>query len=396
MFAKRYIEKNILYPEFIPEKPDTELGIIVVIPCFREPDILQPLSSLLVCNLPDKNIEVIIVVNHSESTPSEIIHFNQRTYNEIQEWANENNSNQRRFYPILPDAFPKKYAGAGMARKTGMDEAIRRFNQLDKNDGLIVSLDADTLVDPNYLTEIEKHFNNHPKHVGATLRFQHRIDPSMDKRQIKGIHLYEKYMHYYKDALDFSGFPYAMHTIGSAFCVQAEAYTKQGGMNRKQAGEDFYFLHKLTQLGKIGEITSTCVYPSARLSDRVPFGTGPVLKKWLHNEEDLNNTYSFQAFIDLKAFFDTIEKIYGCSAEDYSRLMKNLPASISAFLQKEDFEKELEELNKNSSNLGSFTKRFFQKFNAFRILKFMNYSHENHFSKENLSKQISLLKNAVN
>ena len=66
-----------------------------------------------------------------------------------------------------------------------------------------------------------------------------------------------------------------MFTIGSAFAVTANAYIKRGGMTRSQAGEDFYFLQTLAQIGTVGEITTTKVYPSARLSDRIPFGTGP-------------------------------------------------------------------------------------------------------------------------
>ena len=46
---------------------------------------------------------------------------------------------------------------------------------------------------------------------------------------------------------DFVGYPDSIYTIGSAFAVRAEAYMKQGGMNRRQAGEDFYFLYKLTK-----------------------------------------------------------------------------------------------------------------------------------------------------
>jgi len=42
------------------------------------------------------------------------------------------------------------------------------------------------------------------------------------------------------------------------------------------------------------------------LSDRVPFGTGNAMKKWLSGEEDLTKAYNFNAFIDLKMFFDLI------------------------------------------------------------------------------------------
>ena len=60
------------------------------------------------------------------------------------------------------------------ARKKGMDEAVRRFNFFEKPDGIIVSLDADTLVPQNYLLEIERYFNNNPQKIGATIAFEHQ------------------------------------------------------------------------------------------------------------------------------------------------------------------------------------------------------------------------------
>ena len=46
-----------------------------------------------------------------------------------------------------------KHAGVGWGRKIGMDLALKRFLHLNKN-GLIVGLDADTIVEENYLNSI--------------------------------------------------------------------------------------------------------------------------------------------------------------------------------------------------------------------------------------------------
>ena len=59
--------------------------------------------------------------------------------------------------------------------------------------------------------------------------------------------------------------------------VRPEAYMKQGGMNRRKAGEDFYFLNKIMSLGGFGECAETTIYPSPRTSKRVPFGTGQAV-----------------------------------------------------------------------------------------------------------------------
>jgi len=389
MFANRYLEKNKRKP-LIPEKPHPNLGIATVIPCFQEDKILNTLDSLLQCRVPKQNVEVIVVVNHAENEKIEIKRFNEQTKVEIQDWISRNQKENISFYAIGPLEFPKKWAGAGLARKSGMDEAILRFNRLENDNGIIVSLDADTLVEKNYFTEIERYFKVHPGHVAANLSFKHQTK-GLAGKHLEGIQLYEKFMVYYKDALQYIGYPYAMFTVGSAFAVKAGAYVKRGGMNRRQAGEDFYFLQNLAQMGTVGSINKTTVFPSARLSDRVPFGTGPILKKWLLGEEDLTETYNFQAFEDLKLFFNEKEKLFGLTKSEYLNQLADLPKSVREFLIHSEFWKELKDLNSNCSSLKTFSVRFFHTFNALKILKFLNFSHELYFPKKKLMEQIDLL-----
>jgi len=389
MFADKYLFKNNKEP-LINSDPEQGTGIIVVIPCFREPDIKQTLESVKACDRPSSKVEVIVVINHSEVADERTKSYNQNTKDELNLWIRNNPTQGIQFFVLGPIDLKKKWAGAGLARKKGMDEAVRRFNILGKPDGIVVSLDADTLVDPNYLLEIELCFQRNKKCVGATLSVEHQ-KYDLDKKQLEGIVLYEKYLDYYKRALDFTGYPYSMFTIGSAFTVTALAYVKRGGMNRRQAGEDFYFLQNLVQIGPVGEITSTKVYPSARLSDRVPFGTGPILEKWLKGEEDLTQTYDLQAFMDLKKLFDTKDLYFKISETQFGSNLEKLPVSIAEFIRHDQFWDELSDLNKNCSTLQAFQTRFFQKFNAFKILKYLNSAHQNYFDKADLLEQIERL-----
>lgn len=391
MFANKYLEKNNR-KTLIPAKPNAELGISVVIPCFQEPDILSTLESLNSCELTRLKVEVIVVVNHSELASNNIKQFNIKTKNEVENWILNHKNHRIDFFVVGPVELQKKWAGAGLARKCGMDEAASRFNRVEKPDGIIVSLDADTLVDKNYLFEIEIHFKQNPGNVGATILFQHQTLGLGDKH-LEGIQLYEKYLVYYKRALDFTGYPYSMFTVGSAFAVKAGAYVKRGGMNRKKAGEDFYFLQNLVQLGKVGEITSTKVYPSARLSNRVPFGTGPILQKWMKGEGDLTQAYNFKAFVDLKAFFDLKNELYQIDEEGFNQLIFKFPNAVQNFIIEDNFRKEIDDLNQNCSSLQTFQIRFFHKFNAFKILKFLNFAHSKYYKKEDLYKQITALEN---
>jgi len=162
-------------------------------------------------------------------------------------------------------------------------------------------------------------------------------------------------------------------------------------MNRRQAGEDFYFLQNLVQLGTVGEITSTKVYPSARSSNRVPFGTGAAMQKWIDGTEDLTQTYNFQAFIELKEFFDIKEKLYRATEAEQKQIIGNLPVTISSFIASDNFYAELADLNKNCSNIKSFQTRFFYQFNAFKVMKYLNFAHEKYYKKADLKEQIGTL-----
>jgi hypothetical protein len=391
MFADRYIQNNVVYPPFIDEQSSPELSLVVMIPCLNEPSIMQTLESLWACEPVDATCEVIVTVNDSEDSPQQVKDFNLNTFELLKQWK-VNDRKKLVLHPIYAPSVNARFAGAGMARKIGMDEAIRRFNTLNRPEGVIVSLDADCLVSPNYLKEIEKLFTNCKSCIGATINFRHRAEEMEDKRQQQGIRLYEDYLHYYKQALAFTGFPHAIDTIGSAFAVRADAYVRQGGMNRRQAGEDFYFLHKLTHLGPLAEITNAWVYPSARVSNRVPFGTGAAMTKWMDQTSDLNLTYRFEAYKDLKQLFDLTGRFYKTSTEQYGEAFHTLSSVMQDYLQEISFEEKLWQVNHNSSSMETFRKRFFQTFDAFQVMKFLNYAHEKFYPRQDLQEAIVQLK----
>ncbi|WP_163718125.1 glycosyltransferase [Mangrovibacterium lignilyticum] len=386
-FANRYIDRNITCEPFIERPPHPDLEMIVVIPVCDEAELINTIDSLAACKPPKGSVEVLLVVNESETASTEIHAQNELTVKELEQWRTDHPDCLFDLHVLRPEPFPRKHAGAGIARKTGMDEAIRRFATCDKADGIVVSLDADTLVNKNYFLEIQQAFQASDKTVGATIRFQHRLDELTNERHRQGMQLYETYLHYYKQALAFTGYPNAIYTIGSAFAVRADAYVKQGGMSKRKAGEDFYFLHKLTAMGPIAEINSTCVYPSARLSNRVPFGTGPSLQKWVDGDESLSETYAFMAFVDLMQFFKLVPDLFQSGWEGVQ-----VPAAVQSFLQDDRFSEALADIQRNSASLPAFKKRFFQYFNAFKILKFLNFSHPRFYAFQDLNEAYSELK----
>ena len=392
MFADLYIQNNVVYPPFVNAEVSPSVSMIVMIPCLNEPEIFRTLESLWACDSVKSKCEVIVVVNESENSSEAVKTFNQENYLRLFDWKAANDRPNLVLHPIYARSVNAKHAGAGMARKIGMDEVIRRFNSINRHDGVIISTDADCLFSPNYLQQIELAFSR-KSCFAATLNFKHRVEEMADLKQRLGIQLYENYLHYYKKALDFAGFPDSIYTIGSAFAVRADAYVKQGGMNRRQAGEDFYFLNKLTKLGKIVEINDACVYPSARVSDRVPFGTGAAMTKWMNDADDLSLTYNFAAFLDLKVLFDRVDSLFRIAS--VAEFISSLPPSVREYLESLNFSEKLDEINKYSSNLMSFRKRFFQFFDAFIILRFLNLAHEKYYPEQKLPEAIAQLKEAV-
>ncbi|MCG8411548.1 MAG: glycosyltransferase family 2 protein [Bacteroidales bacterium] len=391
-FADFYFKRLKDFQVKITDKPNKNLKYIVVIPCFNEFNLIETLESLKQTKKIKDSIEVIIVINSSEISSERIKQQNIETYNETLKWVSKNETSEFRFFLLHETNLPKKFAGAGLARKIGMDQAVCRFNKIDNDKGIIVSLDADSLVKANYFVELENHFNKKPKTNAATIYFEHLLEGVEFNDEIyNAITTYELYLWYYKKSLEYTGFPYSFFTIGSAFVVNAKTYVKQGGMNRKQAGEDFYFLHKIFPLGNCFEINSTCVYPSSRISDRVPFGTGPMVKQIINLKDKPFLTYSFKSFLELKILFEQVESLFKIGKKQLEVVCGKFPVCLKEFLDINDFKLALEEINANSSNIKSFKKRFYNWFDAFRVLKYLNFAHDTSFNKKLLIEESKIL-----
>lgn len=375
-FADKYFEKYNSYNEFLNEKPENNLGISVVIPCYNETGLLQTFESLMNCELPKKSVEIITVINSSSNTLPEIIEVNKRTLSQAKEFAHKHNSSKIKFYFIELNNIEPKTAGVGNARKAGMDEALRRFNYLNKPDGIITGMDADTSVERNYFVEIENFFNQNPKTSACSIFFEHPVEGTQFSGEIyQNIIKYELHLRYFISSLKKIKHPHAFQTIGSSFAVKAEIYAKQGGMNRKKAGEDFYFLQKIIAVGNYSELNSTTVYPSPRISDRVPFGTGAAIKKLVESRQKQYFTYNNTAFDDLEILFENKFSFY----KNFDT--KKIPQIIISFLEANNFNADVVKINQNSPNKNIFEKRFFDWFNLFRVIKFLNSTHENYYSK---------------
>src|SRR5690554_2800618 len=109
MFANTYLQKNTLIPR-IRESAHPALGIVVVIPCFREPEIIRTLDSIKECQAPRCFVEVIVLINHSEASSEVVKHENRTTRIELDAWITGNSAPQIKFFAVGPVALKKKWA----------------------------------------------------------------------------------------------------------------------------------------------------------------------------------------------------------------------------------------------------------------------------------------------
>lgn len=398
-FATTFLKKQPFLKLKFTRAPKNSglLNYIVIIPAFSEPEIFNTLNTIREAEPTTTCVEILILVNFSESCSDIIKQQNIELYDKLLEWSEINSNKDFEFTPVLAKNLPQKHAGAGLARKILMDNACERFNNLDNPDGIIFSLDADTLVPKNYFSETESFISANTKTDCFIFNFSHPISGRVFSPRIyDAICQYEIHLRYYKFMLKSIGYPYYHYTIGSCFAVKAKTYVKVGGMNKRKAGEDFYFLQKVFQVVETAFIPNIKLIPSPRPSWRVPFGTGPAVRKIASEVTGEFETYHPDSFHNLKAFLQIIPEFYSIRSEEYFKKIDGLPKAIRLFLLNMNAIDRIAEIKKNSASLKSFVKRFYHWFDAFVVLKYLNFAKENFFSSIEITKAVEEISETFN
>jgi hypothetical protein len=362
-YFKRF--PNLLNKYACADAPSIELRLIITIPLFKE-EADYVLSSLEMCKLnSSKEVEILAIVNQPADR-QDLSMFHQ---NQVLELKNRKLKNGIPLRVISALDLEPKQAGVGLARKIAMDDALSRFAAIGR-DGLIVGLDGDCQVSENYFEALLKGEKSDLN--AASLAFEHPLE-SLSIQEQKNIIDYEIWLRYYSKALEWSNFPFHYLTIGSSMAVRASAYAKIGGMNRRKAGEDFYFLHKLMPMPKYKELDDLKVYPQARISDRVPFGTGRAMAEIEMGKKDFSLVYNEMIFKDLSVLI----KSSALGSYELSKL-----TFWGAFLAEEPkFEHSYNTLVERSS-VETFAKNFYHWWDGFKVLKFVHFRSQNYPAQE--------------
>jgi len=256
-----------------------------------------------------------------------------------------------------------KKHGVGFARKTLFEKILQ---DCDPND-IIVSLDADTHVTPLYLSSLAENFEAHPDMTAIAVPYYHELGAL--EEQNRAMLRYELYMRNYAINLLKINSPYGFTALGSAIAMRANALRKIGNITPLQSGEDFYLVQKFCKMGGLSLFNMESVYPAARYSDRVPFGTGPAMLQGTQGVWDSYPIYHHH-------FFEPIREAYLHLQDLYENRISSTDNDFLHFLQKGAERDIWSDIRQNVSDYDHFVKAFHQKADGLRILQYLRMKHK--------------------
>jgi len=245
--------------------------------------------------------------------------------------------------------------GVGWARKILFEEIYKTAT----DDDVIISLDADTLFNESYFQSIGENFIQNKIDVLA-LPYYHKL--TNDEGANRAILRYEIFMRNYFINMHRIGSPYTFTAIGSAIALKIKALRKVRNITPLSSGEDFYLLQKLRKMTSISNHNSEPVYPTARFSTRVPFGTGPAMIKGSSGDWESYPIYHYSLFDKIKETYNIIPELF----------IKDVGTEFINFLKTQYKTDDLwGPLRRNFKTLPQFIRAFHEKADGLRILQFL-------------------------
>jgi hypothetical protein len=145
-------------------------------------------------------------------------------------------------------------------------------------------------------------------------------------------------------------------------------------MNKRAAGEDFYFLQKLAKHAPIHYIRETRVYPSARPSERVPFGTGKRVRRFFGgNLEREYLLYDPRIFEIIKRWLSLVQENLFQHEDDLINAARDIHPQLADFLITQGFPRVWSRIRNNTKDGKTFLKQFSDWFDGFKTLKVVNF-----------------------
>ncbi|MEJ2617871.1 MAG: hypothetical protein P8Z35_23150 [Ignavibacteriaceae bacterium] len=348
----KYLSKYSLPKWKLEFNAPLNIESVIVVPALSEYyDIQELLESLLKNdNKYFSSTLVIFVINNTAQSGDEIKRDNRNSIENIRNIINHK----------IDSGFTKKIISSGL--NFGLVDASTKGNEFP-----VKEAGAGLAIIDNF---------NNKNLSAAVIKFEHRI---VEPETTAAIICYEIFLRYYILGLKLADSPFAFHTVGSSMAFDIGTYISAGGMNKRKAGEDFYFLEKIAKRKRIEKIDSTAVYPSSRISWRVPFGTGPRIKRFISRIQDEYLLYDPESFIILKNWLEEFNKPVILSSEKYLKIAGNIHPDLYQFLVINNFENSWDKILNNSKSLTQLEKQKLFWFDGFRTLKLIHYLRDNSF-----------------
>lgn len=247
--------------------------------------------------------------------------------------------------------------GVGWARKMLFDSILAKSNPED----IIISLDADTRINPNYLQSIAENFARHPNWPAIVVPYYHSL--TGEEARDRAILRYELYMRNYAINLLRIGSPYGFTALGSAIAMRASALRKIGNITPLKSGEDFYLVQKFRKMATIGLYNEEMVYPAARYSSRVAFGTGPAMMKGNQGNWNSYPLYHHSLFEPIAQTFALLPQLYhqDVHTDFLDFLQESAKSEVSLW----------QSIRQNVKDLPHFIQAFHEKADGLRTLQYV-------------------------
>jgi hypothetical protein len=366
---------------------------VLVVPLYKEhKNIKNQINNLVKITLNKLPTLIIYVINQPTTLEQDKL-WNKKTHEIIDTCGDLKFKNQE--YSIVKnhnltilalDEYTQPLGhskGVGLARKIGSDTALNLYLENNIDSHFFFSSDGDTLFPDDYFDEkcddLAVSF--------ISKNYIHDHSELSDSSEIAAIQAYDWYLRYYVTMMKKIGSNFCFHTIGSSFVVSFPYYANVRGFPQKQAGEDFYLVNKLAKLAEFKTSDLDPIVIKARVSDRVPFGTGPSIKTISRELRDDQPYFIFSpdAFEEIGLVISVANDFLLSSEKTIENLglLENYPR----------IQKQLERAKLSSRNPQICRKSFFDWFDGFRQRQLLNeLSKSSHpmVDQKVLSKKINL------
>jgi hypothetical protein len=393
---KRYLDRHI--EPGLPNAPAVShrWQQVLVIPAYDEPPgFLSALSQLGVCG----RALIIVVINRPDSNPdtqansllrcaiAKLPRSDEHTIEQGSDSVDLFCYDQDQLNGPIPSS-----QGVGLARKIGCDIALLWQRQGAISSKWICSTDADAQLPSDYFSRLERAEDS----VAALFPFVHV--PGKSEEIDRATALYEIRLHQYVLGLSYAQSPYAYHTLGSCIAVKSQHYCEVRGYPKRSGGEDFYLLNKLAKVGPIASLGGECIALQSRVSHRVPFGTGPAIKKIIEYDSGDESTlfYHPQCFEVLRVVLAIVEQLQVHEASELRQLLvaqgldDEIALATTDILHSMEITKAISHCRKHGKSGEQFLRQFHQWFDGFKTLKFLHGVRDATLPMQSLSSTFNL------